>query len=148
MPHQIQTMEGFTLLEVLLSIALISLIAGIGAPLYQSFQVRNDLNIGATTAVNVLRRAETLARASDGDTSWGVSFTAGSLTLFRGTSYATRNAAYDEVFSIPTNISFSGTTDYVFARFTGLPISVGTTTLSSSIGETRTITVHAKGMVE
>lgn len=148
MRYHIQTMKGFTLLEVLLSVALISLIAGMGAPLYQSFQVRNDLNIGGATLVNTLRRAETLARASDGDTSWGVFTASGAITLFRGVSYSARDAAYDEVFVVPTSISFSGTLEYVFTRFTGFPSTSGVTTLTSSIGEIRTVTVNTKGMVE
>lgn len=148
MRHHIQTMKGFTLLEVLLSVALISLIAGMGAPLYQSFQVRNDLNIGGATLVNMLRRAETLARASDGDTSWGVFTASGAITLFRGVSYSARDTAYDEVFVVPTSISFSGTLEYVFTRFTGFPSTSGVTTLTSSISEIRTVTVNTRGMVE
>lgn len=142
-----KTKQGFTLLEILLSVALLSAIVSIGMPLYQSFQVRNDLEIAVVTMANAVRRASTLARASDGDASWGVRTATGSITLFKGTSYAARDAAYDEDFSVPTSLSFSGTSEYVFSRFTGFPGASGSTTITASINETRTLTVSAKGMV-
>ena len=41
--------KGFTILEVLLSIATITIIAGIIIPVYESFQVRNELDLAAGT---------------------------------------------------------------------------------------------------
>ena len=54
---------GFTLLEVLLSIAIITLIAGIGIPVYLSFQVRNDLDIATAEIVQSARRVQVLSQA-------------------------------------------------------------------------------------
>lgn len=139
--------RGFTLLEVLLSIAIIGLITGIGIPVYQSFQVRNDLDIATVSIAQSLRRAETLAEAVDGDISWGIRVQSGSITLFKGTSYAARDTNFDEVFQVPTSIAPSGVQEIVFAKFTGLPQTTGTTTLTSNTNETRTITINAKGMV-
>ncbi len=145
---RINKQQGFTLLEVLLSIAIIGLITGIGIPVYQSFQVRNDLDIAAVSMVQSLRRAQILAEAVDGDTSWGVKVQVGSIVVFKGVSYATRDANYDETFQIPTNISLSGTQEVVFAKVTGLPQSSGSGVLTSNNNETRTITINAKGMVD
>lgn len=139
--------RGFTLLEVLLSLATIAGIAGISMPIYQSFQVRNDLDIAATTMAQSFRRAQVLAKASDGDASWGVHIQSGSITLFKGTSFAARDTTLDEIFVVPTSITPSGVSEIVFAKFTGLPTATGTTTLTSSINETRTITINGKGMV-
>lgn len=139
--------QGFTLLEVLLSVAVIALIAGIGIPVYQSFQNRNDLDIAAITFAQTLRRAQTLAEAVDGDTSWGVFAQSGTITLFKGASYASRDTQFDEVFTMPSTIAVSGTQEYVFAKFTGLPGAAGSLTLTSINNETRTITTNAKGMV-
>ena len=141
------TQKGFTLLEVLLSLAAIALISGISIPLYQSFQVRNDLDIAATTYAQSLRRAQILAQAMDGDIAWGVYMTSGSITLFRGISYVSRDSNFDEVFEIPASITPSGISEIIFTKFTGLPQTTGSVTLTSTINETRVITINARGTI-
>lgn len=138
---------GFTMLEVLLSVAVIALIAGIGTPVYQSLQNRNNLDITATSVVQSLRRAQILSQAADGDTSWGVHATSGNITLFRGTSFASREAAYDEVFDMSPTITPSGLTEVVFSKFSGESQMTGTMTLTSAANETRTITINEKGTI-
>lgn len=136
---------GFTLLEVLLSVAAIAIIAGISIPFYQSFQVRNDLDITANTWVQTLRRAQVLSQSVDGDTTWGVKVQSASLTLFKGASYAARATSSDEVFNVPTSITPSGITEVVFNKFSGFPQTTGTTTLTASTAEIRIININAKG---
>lgn len=138
---------GFTLLEVLLSVAAMSIIAGFSAPLYNSFQVRNDLDVTAATIAQSFRRAQIESQASSGDITSGVHIQAGSVTVFRGASYAARDTALDEIFDVPPSITPSGVSDIIFAKFTGLPTTTGTTTLTSNTSEVRTININAKGMV-
>jgi len=140
-------MKGFTLLEVLLSVATITVIAGIGIPVYQSLQVRNDLDIAAITTTQSLRRAQTLSTAVEGDTSWGVRVQSGSITLFRGANYTGRDTNFDELFDMPTSIAPSGLQEVVFTKFSGEPQATGTVVLISNTNETRNITINAKGMV-
>ncbi len=139
--------SGFTLIEIILSIGLVSLLAAISIPLYQTFQVRNDLDIAAVTEVQNLRRAQLLAQAVDGDTNWGVYATSGSITLFQGLSYATRATTSDDVVSVPTSITPTGTLEMVFTKFTGLPQASTTVIFNSSVNETRTISINAKGTI-
>jgi len=132
---------------MLLSIAALSIIAGIGVPVYQSLQVRNDLDIAATTVAHDARRAQLLAQASDGDSPWGVSVSTAQIILFKGASYASRDSTFDELSSIPTTITSSGFTEIVFNKYTGLPQTTGTITLTSIAGNLRTITINAKGTI-
>lgn len=141
------TKRGFTFIEILLSMAAVGIIAGVSLPLYQSFQVRNDLDIATVEIVHSFRRAHILATAVDGDSSWGVYVHSGSITLFKGPNYAARDAGFDEVFEVPASIVPSGISEVVFARFTGVPQTTGTITLTSTTNELRTITINAKGMV-
>ena len=139
--------RGFTLLEVLLSIAIIAGLAGMSIPVYQALQMRNDLDIATVTAAQTLRRAQTLAQAVDGDTSWGVYTQSGSITLFRGTSYASRDTDVDEVFTVPTTITPTGRQEFVYIKFSGVPQNTGTLTLTSEANEIRNITVNGKGTI-
>ena len=139
--------DGFTLIEVLLSVALLSLIIGIRGPVYQALQVRNDLDIATNTVTQLLRRAQVLSQAADGDISWGVSIQGGAITLFRGMSFAARDASFDETFDLPGSIVPSGLEEVVFAKFLGIPQTTGTVTLTASINEVRTITINEKGAI-
>lgn len=142
--------KGFTLLEVLLSIALLGLIAGFTTPIYSSFQNRNDLDIAISNTVQSLRRAQLLAQASSSDTSWGIKLQAGSLTIFRGSSFAARDSNFDEIYPMSTGITLSNLNEIVFDKFSGLPTgpSVGTITLTDPNNETKNITINAKGMFD
>ncbi|MBI5222369.1 MAG: type II secretion system protein [Candidatus Magasanikbacteria bacterium] len=145
--YSLQTCRGFTLLELLLSIAVISVVAGVALPVSRAFQARNDLDIAAASAAQTLRRAQVLAQGMDGDISWGTRVQSGSITLFRGASYATRDASFDEVFDVPTTITLSGLTEVVFSKFTGDPTTTGTFTLTSSDNEVMNLTINTKGTI-
>lgn len=140
--------EGFTLTEMLLSVAILTVLIGLSLPVYQSFMRQNDLDLSAQTVSGMLRRAETYARANNFDSTWGVAVQSGTATLYRGASFAGRNAAYDETFDIPDTISSSGLNDIQFAKLTAAPNTAGTITLTSTTNSTRTITINAKGMVD
>lgn len=146
MLKKLQTNHGFTLLELLLSVAVISALAGLSLPVYRTLLSKNDLDIAANSTVSSLRRGQVLSQAVDGDTTWGVKVQSGSIVLFKGASYAARDTAFDETFDVPTSIGISGTTEYVFSKLTGLPQATGTVNLSSE-SDARTVTLNSKGMV-
>ncbi len=138
---------GFTLLELLLSVTLIGIIAGISLPVQQAYFTGTDLSVAAETFAQTLRRAQLMAQGSTGDSEWGVRAGSGSVTLFMGSSYAARDADYDEVYEFATAITPSGDTEYVFAKMTGEPDAAGVTTLASPSSQTRMITVNTEGGV-
>lgn len=146
--HNKRHLTGFTIIEVLLSVVIMSMIAGVGIPIYQSFQNRNELDIASVSITQSLRRAQVLAQAVDGDTAWGLYVQSGSITLYKGNNFIARDTGFDEDFQIPTNITISGTQEYVFSKFTGEPLSTGVITLTSVNNESRTITVNEKGMID
>lgn len=140
--------HGFTLVEMLLSVSIIVLLVGVSLPVYFNAQTRNDTVTTAETIADALRRAQTYARGVGSDNTWGVNFQSKSATVFQGASYAARVTAYDETLTIPSDMTIGYNGDVVFAEMTGLPslaLSVG---LTSSNGETATVTMNAKGMVD
>lgn len=139
-------MKGFSLLEVLLSIAVVAILAGLSLPVARTMLTKNDLDIATVTATQTLRRAQILSQAVDGDISWGVKVQSGSITLFKGTSYSTRDSNFDEVFDNPTTINISGITEVVYAKFTGLPQTTGVAILATA-DDSKTVTINEKGTI-
>lgn len=140
--------NGFTLMEVLLSLAIIALITGILIPAYHTFQMRNDLEVAVNVTAQTLRRAQILSQAVNGGSDWGVYVQEKSITLFQGSSYDSRDSGFDEIFSISSALTLFGTQEFVYTSFSGLPQSTGTLTLSLNSDENRNITVNTKGTVD
>ncbi len=140
--------KGFTLLELLLVIAFIAIIATIAIPFYHSYQVRSDLDVSLDVTVQSLRRSKALAQSGDGDSAWGTYFQASEITIFKGASYASRDTTRDEVFSITSSITPSGTTEIVFSKFYGIPDAAGMVILTASTGDVRNVMVNEKGMID
>jgi prepilin-type N-terminal cleavage/methylation domain-containing protein len=140
--------HGFTLIEVLLSVTIITMLGTISLPVYASFQDRNNLQLTTESIANMLRRAQTYTRSVSGDSQWGVEIQSTSATLFKGAVFATRNTAFDETTAIPTTIAVSGLTEVLFAKFSAAPSATGTITLTSNANNTRAVGINAKGMVD
>lgn len=137
---------GFTLLEILLSISVIAIITGIGIPIYQSFQVRNDLDLAVNTVSQSLRRAQILSQAVEGDSAWGVYVGENKIVIFKGSGYAAREAGFDEEFDLAGTITPSGDQEIIFNKFTGWPTNASALVLTT-VNETKTITINSKGLV-
>ena len=140
--------RGFTLPEILISLLLLSIIAGMIIPMYRAFMVRNDLDIATVTLAQNLRRAQALAEAGDGDMTWGVRVGVGSILIYKGASYVMRDSAYDESTSMPTSIVPTGIDEINFSKVTGIPTATGTFTFTSQANEARNVTINEKGMVD
>lgn len=138
--------SGFTLLELLLSVAIISLLAGFSLPVYRTLIKKNDLDIAINSITASLRRAQILSQAVDGDTTWAVNVQSGSIVMFKGVSFAARDTNFDETFDVPNTIGMSGVTEIVFAKFTGFPQTTGTINLSTE-SDTRSVSINEKGTI-
>lgn len=139
--------KGFTLIEMLMSVGILATLAALSLPVYQSFYNRNELDLTAQNLASALRRAQTYARGSLGDSQWGVSIQSGAITLYKGASFAGRDTAYDEVSTIATSTNVSGLSDILFAKLSGAPAATGSVTFTNTNNETRTVTINAEGMV-
>lgn len=142
--------KGFTLIELSLVVAMIVLIGGISAPVYQNFQVRNNTDLAVEDTVHSLRRAQILSQSGEGDSSWGVYVATGNITIFKGASFSGRDASFDEVFEFPSNMTASGTSEVVYSKMYGKPQGTFpiTITLTSLSGDSRDIFINSSGMVE
>jgi prepilin-type N-terminal cleavage/methylation domain-containing protein len=138
--------KGFTLLELLMSVAVLSLLAIFIIPVSQSLQNRNNLDAATQTIVLAIRHAQLQAIGGKSDDSWGIHLSEGIVTIFRGGSYGDHPSDNDEQSFTPT-ISPSGTTEFVFEKITGTLGEAGEITLTGPSGDERTITVNEKGAI-
>ncbi len=138
---------GFTLIEVLLVLALLVLIAATVGPVAWSLSERNDLDLSAIIIAQSLRAAQTFATAVDQDTPWGVELQSQDVVVFSGSSFAGRNSNFDQVLNFPQAVASGGLTEIDFNKFSGQPQTSGSFVITDPLGQSRTISVNAAGMV-
>ncbi|HLD71446.1 MAG TPA: prepilin-type N-terminal cleavage/methylation domain-containing protein, partial [Candidatus Peribacteraceae bacterium] len=132
--------SGFTVIELMLVIALIALTAGIAVPVTRILLIHNDLSLVTEQTVQALGRALILSQTREQESSWG--FYAPLGVLYAGETYETRNPSLDERYAVPSTISITGLTDVSFAPLTGHPSETGTILLMSLTGEQRMVNVR------
>lgn len=139
---------GFTLIEVSIVVAITAVIAGFSFQTYKLSQSKTETNLAATTVATSMRRAMAQARAVSGDTMWGVKIQNSQIVVFKGTSYASRDTASDEVYSVPSWLTFSGINEVVFNKLTGMPVSTGTVNITGPNNSSSTITLNSYGSID
>ena len=145
--------SGFTLLELLLTVAIISIIGIMSTGFYSRFFLQNAVSNTADQLTADFRKAQMYSMTGKynlTNTTWGVRYDSNTITLFLGSSYATRNTAFDEKFTVHPSVTVNGFTEIVFAKTTGLPTGgdpSNTPTIVISGGNTsKTITLNAQGV--
>jgi len=139
--------RGLTVIELLLVIATIAIIGALATPALTGFLVRNQLKNTTNELVSAFRTAQLNAMAAKRDSTWGTNVSTAAITLFQGSSFASRNTTFDEVYAIPPSITVTPS-EIVFAKLTGNPSATPTITVQSTVGQTRTVTVNAVGTVD
>lgn len=150
--YNLQPKKGFTLIELLVVITIITIVAGLSVPFIQSFQTSTDLYTHALAVSRNLRRAQQQAMDGQNASSWGVYFDTAEndITLYQGTSYASRNQDYDFITNFPEGFSLSNdfADDINFAVYSGLPEVTGAATIFSQNNESFTISVNNTGVIQ
>ncbi|MBU0614014.1 hypothetical protein KJ766_01870 [Patescibacteria group bacterium] len=134
------------MLEMLLSVAIIGILAGMGAVVMRSFQLNDNVSVAASIAGQAMRQAQVRSMSGDGDSTWGVFIQEGEIIIFKGDSYAGRDADYDESFSINTALVVSGTSEIVFESVTGLPSTTTVITFIAPNNVQATTTINSAGL--
>lgn len=136
-----KTRLGFSLIELILVVAVILTLGVLSSVFYSRFLNQNSVANVSDQFASQLRKAQTYAMAGKQNSSWGVKYTAGAITLF-----ASSSSAFDETFSVNGNIGVSGFSQVIFAKATGIPDGTPTITISGG-GNTKIVSVNSQGTV-
>jgi type II secretory pathway pseudopilin PulG len=123
--------DGFTLLEILLGVAFVSLVAILPLAFTRLSLARHDLRLTEALVVSGLQRAQFFSIAQMHGGAWGAKIEEDRMTLFQGDSFDVRTVEYDEVLSFPNAIAIAGIDEVTYARFSGEPNGVGEITLGT-----------------
>lgn len=152
---------GFTLLEVLLAVATLSILGVLSMTVSQSYQSTNDLQLTSSGFAQMMRRAQVLAKTGISESAWWVQVKSDSIILFRGNDFDSRNTAYDEAYDVPRTIQIPGSLPwgpsisppvprltYVYEASTWRLIDSGfVTMIDVANSQSLTLTTNAQGVI-
>src|SRR3989338_580744 len=96
-------MRGFSLIEILIVIAIFTVVASVGVSPLLRFKKANDLSAALETGVSLLLEARTKTLSSEGGSRYGVHFESARITLFSGDAFA-EGAAGNKAAPIPSSV--------------------------------------------
>lgn len=147
--------RGFTLVELLIVIAVTLILAVAAVPIYGNLQVQSQLNENTSLLIQSLRTAQERAMARVNNASHGIKLFSNSYILYQGSSYAERSQSYDrtielgDAISVEKSLSGTGEDDEInFSKSLGVPDMTGTITLTHDTGDVKTIEINAFGKTE
>ncbi len=150
-------MKGFTLIELMITLAILTIVAVIGGVNLFNYYSRQNLTSAANEIVALLRQAQNSSLTQESGDQWGVHFsnvttTQGLIQLFHGSSFASGTLANSQ--SLPTGVQFinpvSGTsTDVIFSKVTGYPNTSASiaVALTANLNTSSTIIINVIGQV-
>ena len=146
--------NGFTLFELLLTLAIFLVVGVVVTPLYGNLSVTSQLNEETSQLVQTIRLARERSVAGLEARRHGVCFEqeAGGdrYILYQGESCALRVTSEDRVTTLSPGLDLSSSFPDQDINFlpVGAPVAVGAATLTHSVNGSRTITINELGLVE
>jgi prepilin-type N-terminal cleavage/methylation domain-containing protein len=138
--------KGFSLIELLVVLAIFSILLVISNSVYVSFRSSSNLKIATTSVVQAIRHAQINSQSVKEDSKWGVEILSNKIVVFKGENYATREVSADQNLDLPKGIIPTGVSEIVFEKLFGSTNTIGTIVLTNSAG-VKNISINEKGTV-
>ena len=148
--------NGFTLIELVLVIAVLSIVFSSATVVFGNMIGRNSLKYHGYQIVQNLRQQRTNTVTGKDDSDWGIYFNnviqPYGYTLFRGNDFVGRDSTYDLTFEFPSvlrieQMNLGGGKELYFQKSSGLPSHNGNVVLGAE-GETYDISINELGLVD
>ncbi|MEI6238599.1 MAG: hypothetical protein WCP15_03640 [bacterium] len=148
MAYQSKYKKGFTTLELIIVIGIFVLLFSLSVTVYIGFTSKENRELAAGTLVEALRFAQSNSEAVNDDSKWGVkiSTTSPTITVFKGSSYGTRDTTHDQLTTFSGRLTASGLTEIIFEKMNGDTFTTGTTTFTDSNG-VKDVQINGKGTI-
>ena len=154
-PYPLHPTSGFTLLEVLASLAVVVILSLLATGAFNSLEKREALSKQSAIIVSLLGQARSLTVASKQASSYGIHFQVDKVVLFKGNTYIdgdTSNTVEPLHGAVQiSSITLAGNgSDVIFDRLFGKTNQSGAITLSlaSDPSQTKVITIFPSGIAE
>ena len=140
--------KGFTLIEIMVAIAILVLIFGLGGNMGLNFYRQYLREQSKSDLTTILKKARSRAMADINQSNHGVYVGENQNILFQGNSYSSRATEYDQAFDKASGISISGLGEIVFERFRGSASASSTIILTDVFtNKTKTIEINYEGRI-
>lgn len=159
-----KTKRGFTLLELLIVLAMLSVLITSSVFVTYGFFVRTQVDNTVLVLVETLRRAQTISRNAVEDSAWGLKINEDTLVLFKANdgdgdgnpdSYSqtsTRDTSFDKQYYLPGEVEIdnTGQVEIIFNKITGEPRIGGVLTIqiNSSSSYSRQVQINPLGTID
>jgi len=137
-------MKAFTLIEVLLSIALLTILTGIAIPFYSEYG-RNNMGINSGLVVDSIRSAQLFSISGKEGSDWCVHFEQKKITVFKKAVFEQRDINHDKEMIVPELYNFSGINDICFNQ-NGFPDKIGNVVMTGGSNSLE-FSVNSKGVI-
>lgn len=146
---------GFTLLEILISLSLIVILAGLVFYSVSGFKNKEALDTESRQISSILEEARSLTLSGQGGNAYGVRLLQDQVIRFVGTSFASGTAS-NIIYTLNRSVKLNnislqgGGRDVVFDKLKGTTGNYGTMILNlvSTTSTKKTMTVNATGIID
>lgn len=146
--------KGFTLLELVMVVAIVAILAGIIISSFSGFRNSKVLDTASEESLALLSEARGSTLAGKDGYQYGVHLDAGQMVMYRGATYTNGDvnnkvSTLDSALEIVNITLTGGGSNILFDRITGKTVQPGTFVIriKSDTAKTRTMTVNGTGVV-
>ena len=150
-----KTRKGFTLVEIIVAIAMLLIVAGITLYSFSSLNDTNALEVSVAGVVSNLGESRSKTLASIDSEQYGVHINSDETVLFVGSTYSSTDpnnvtVPLNKVVEIVSVSLNGGGSDVVFDRLTGQTSEHGSfvVRLKDNINASSTVTIFQTGIIE